>query len=294
MVKYAKLYAFRNQEMLHRVRLEMVLYALEHSIKAAARKYEVSRNTVRLWVRRYEKTPHQRLVDERSKTSNHPQKMKPGYRLHLVNVAKTKRVRGQRVIATQLKQDLKLPYSVKTIIKVLRQEGLWGKAKPKAPAKQDLRHITDAMAFGQCIQVDIKYLSDVEELKLPVKRQWLPRYQFTARDRATGALWLSYGKEKSSTNTTLFIEYLLDHLKAHGVSPYDISVQTDNGPEFTVWHQRSIKKTLFEQALAQQGVEHRLIQNPVLTYPRKRPIAQATSTTLHPSHMSRSMVFTNQ
>jgi hypothetical protein len=45
------------------------------------------------------------------------------------------------------------------------------------------------------------------------KHSGFPSYQITARDVATGALWYAYAREKSTTNTKLFIEYLCNHLK---------------------------------------------------------------------------------
>ena len=266
MKRYTRAYYSRNQHVLHFLREEFVQYAREHPIKATARQYGIARNTVRRWVRRSLENPDAMLVDARKASHNHPMKMKEGHRLHLINTVKKKRAHGQRVIVAHLKQDLKLPYSVKTLIKALRAEGLWKAARPKKKQKRDLRHVTDRMAFGKCIQVDIKYLTDIPELTWSLRHSKLPKYQITARDRATGALWFAYSREKSTTSTTLFIEHLLNHLKKHGVLLPEVTVQTDNGTEFTCRYQSRKKKSLFENALREYKVGYARIPPACCTF----------------------------
>ncbi len=46
---------------------------------------------------------------------------------------------------------------------------------------------------------------------------------------------------QSSTNTTLFMLYLVDHFKRYGVSLEQLVIQTDNGTEFTMpWNTSNI------------------------------------------------------
>ena len=49
---YTRSHYSRDMQALHFMRRKMVVYAQQHSIKAAARRFEASRNTVRLWLRR--------------------------------------------------------------------------------------------------------------------------------------------------------------------------------------------------------------------------------------------------
>ncbi|MCX7785946.1 MAG: hypothetical protein N2201_07000 [candidate division WOR-3 bacterium] len=60
----------------------------------------------------------------------------------------------------------------------------------------------------------------------------LPRYQFTAQDVRTGGIWYAYGESKDSTNSAVFIYYLLRQLKHYGVEMSEVTIQTDNGVEF--------------------------------------------------------------
>ena len=206
------------------------------------------------------------MVDARPATSTHPQKMIMFWRLYLKEIVGERIQYGQRVIAAHIRRDGKIPYSLKTVIKVLRQLGLYKPAKRRQVKKRDMRYMSKRLRFGERIQVDIKYLTDIPELKSAMKHGELPRYQITARDCATGALWLGFTKEKSSsTSTTLFIELLLDHLSAYGVDVHDCAIQTDNGREFTSWY-KTEKKSLFEMALAQRIVTHRRIPFRACTY----------------------------
>ena len=254
-------------------RLRMIRYAQEHSIKAAAREFEVSRNTVRRWVRRFESG--EGLEDKKRGTTNHPMKMKFGYRCHLESLVQTKVQNHNKIIGTQVQKQLQTEvggkYSLPTIIKTLKQIGARKTKKPKALPKRDLREVTDragrmlrillahasGMKFGECIQIDIKYLTDIPAMRFSQKCLDVPKYQITARDRATGALWYAFANEKSSMVTTLFAEYLLEHLRNHdGDLAKDITVQTDNGAEFTVRHLSKTRTSGFEQALIQAGVEY--------------------------------------
>jgi len=58
-------------------------------------------------------------------------------------------------------------------------------------------------------------------------------YQITARDVRTGALYYFYTSEKSVTATIMAMKILLDHLRSYGIKTEDITIQTDNGVEFS-------------------------------------------------------------
>ena len=60
----------------------------------------------------------------------------------------------------------------------------------------------------------------------------LPRFQYTMRDVRTGATFLAYGSEVSNLYAELTAKRLLKQLDQHGISPEDVTVQTDNGGEF--------------------------------------------------------------
>ena len=103
---------------------------------------------------------------------------------------------------------------------------------------------------SQLWQVDIKYLTDINNLKPYFKKdsdRSLAKYQITARDVATGFPIVAYCNEKSATYTKMFLENILyEFLKQFdgidlykflkqfdGIDLKSITIQTDNGKEFT-------------------------------------------------------------
>ncbi|GAB4367421.1 MAG: hypothetical protein Kow009_04300 [Spirochaetales bacterium] len=67
------------------------------------------------------------------------------------------------------------------------------------------------------LQVDVKHLDDIPELYKEYIHHPLSNYQFTARCVRTGGVCFAYAREKSMTNTTLFLLHLYKHLSAQGV-----------------------------------------------------------------------------
>jgi hypothetical protein len=82
------------------------------------------------------------------------------------------------------------------------------------------------------IQIDIKDLYDIPYYYHQAIRTRLPRYQFTARDVKSGALFISYAKTKDLGNASTFCAYLLAHLKRMGIEVKQIGIQTDNDGAF--------------------------------------------------------------
>lgn len=93
----------------------------------------------------------------------------------------------------------------------------------------------------QLIQIDIKYLTDINNLKPYFAKEKNGfkgircKYQITARDVCTGSAIVSYCEEKSVTYTKMFLENVLyPFLKQFkGLDLKTITIQTDNGKENT-------------------------------------------------------------
>jgi hypothetical protein len=108
---------------------------------------------------------------------------------------------------------------------------------PKKPwkkhkKKQDLRAVKQRLKVFEKIQIDIKELYDIPYYYRQAIRTRLPRYQFTARDVKSGALFVSYAKTKDLSNASTFCAYLLAHLKKMGIEVKQIGIQTDNDGAF--------------------------------------------------------------
>jgi len=228
----------------YEARLELVEAALTHGIKPTAKLYGTTVKTVRKWVRRYDAEKKAGLVEQSRRPHKSPRATKPWIRFKLIHVVKELEAAGKRKSATRLQRELGLPVSVATVLKILRSEGLLKPPRNVSVKKKDLRAVKQRLKAFEKLQVDVKYLDDIPELYEEYRRHNLPRYQFTARCVRTGALFIAYALEKTSTNASLFLLALAEHFQKHGIYLDGSVVQTDNGTEFTApWN--SNKVTLF-------------------------------------------------
>lgn len=173
----------------HYQRQVMTTYASRHGVRAAARHCEVSRNTVRKWLRAREQNRDAPLIDARRASIRHPQKMKLRWLFCIKAAAKERVLFNQRIIAAHIKRDKNIPYSAKTVTKVLRAlEFHVGYRKKKKPKKRDCRAWKRELNFLQRLQIDIKYLTDVPELKRSISRFNLPKGRGRYRSLAILAL----------------------------------------------------------------------------------------------------------
>ena len=99
----------------------------------------------------------------------------------------------------------------------------------------------------QLIQIDIKYLTDIDNLKpyfadsKNVFNDIRCKYQITSRDVATGATIVAYCEDKSVSYTKIFLEDILyPFLKDLNLKK--ITIQTDNGLEFTNRYKKTYGK----------------------------------------------------
>ncbi len=257
---YQHIYCSKDKDLLHHTRAQMVQYALKHSMRQAADVFGASRNTLTLWVPRYLGAPGAPLVDRRPPTrARHPQQMDIETEMRIIRIVTLRLSRGQPINISRLVREEKIPYSVNAVIRCLKRHGMYTVKKRRGRiVKKDLREFCRNLPPGLHLQIDIKYLTDIQTLKNSIMHKEIPLYQITARDRGTGLLWFCYTYEKSTTNTTLFLEYLLPHLQGYLGPDMPICVQTDNGKEFTTWFD-SDKETLFEQRLTHENIPHRKI-----------------------------------
>jgi len=65
-----------------------------------------------------------------------------------------------------------------------------------------------------------------------MRRQGLPKYQYTAREIVSGITFTGYADELSKTYSCLLAERVNAYLAGHGIDLAKLEWQTDNGPEF--------------------------------------------------------------
>lgn len=256
-----------NYKHIEQIRLDIVKYAIENGKKAAALHYKTTIKTVRKWVKRYELSKSRIALTNLSrarKTQN--MQITAKYMEQIIAYAQKAVTNNKRLKASYCKKELNCPYSLKTVLKVLHTEGFLKKKRHKKhDRKKDLRAIKSNFKAFEKIQIDIKYLDDISEFYKDYKQYNFPRYQLTARDVKTGALFIGYAIEKSRTNTVLFLHTLIEHLKNHNVDLKNITIQTDNGTEFITGF-NSKKDSVFTQYINTVCKKHTLIPPGACTY----------------------------
>ncbi|MCK5268007.1 MAG: hypothetical protein KAR07_07560 [Spirochaetes bacterium] len=222
---------FRNCKDPYDIRRQIVRYALKNGIKPAAKHFETTPKTVRKWVKR-DQNGDKRFKDLSKKPKISPNKISQYWEYKIVFECQKYKDRKKRINAVFLKNKFQIPYSLITIRKVMKDKNFMVVSKKKKERKRDLRELKKKYKAFEKIQVDVKYLDDIPEMYPEYIQYKLPRYQFTARCIRTGALFISYGYEKSMSNACNFIDLLLNHLKSYSIDLTGFRIQTDNGSEF--------------------------------------------------------------
>jgi len=233
-------------------RYHLVEYAKTHSIAQAAREFSTTRKTVRKWVKRFVKRDLKMLEDQSKAPHSCPHKLGELDDNKIHNTRDKYPQWGPK----RLRDLARLPYGASAIYRVLRERKLCDKKK-KYQKKRDLREWKKKhfQAFEK-FQVDVKHLYDIPEFYPTMKLLDLPRYEFTARGIISGATFIAYADEISTTNAGIFAEYVIEHLKYYGVDVSKIQFQYDNGSEFIGNVSKKEGKTPFQDRIDFHKLSH--------------------------------------
>jgi len=234
------------------IRKKMIDYYFDcNNYSKTARKFDTSRKTIRKWVKRYleSNNDYDSLRDQSKEPNTIANKMDQETEKKIVKICKKKAKYGKRIQAAIIKRFYDIDYSLKPILRVIKEYDFIKSKKKKKIQKNNLieKKKIKYSAFDK-IQVDIKYLTDIKELKKEREAYNLPSYQFTARCVRTGALFISYGYSKTLNNAFMFVDKLLNHLKKNNIDISKVKIQTDNGTEFVnlIKNKKSIVTKLVE------------------------------------------------
>ena len=209
-------------------RVKLVEYAVRIGIKEAARHFSCSRNTVRKWLRRWQAEGPKGLKNKSRKPNRSPNKTPKGMEDKVMELRKQlKKISGKR-----LRMEFGIPLQPSTIYRIYTSHEDPKEKWKKHKKKQDLREVKKKLKVFEKIQIDIKDLSDIPNYYEQAHHTRLPRYQFTARDVKSGAMFISYARTKDLGNASVFCAYLLAHLNRMGINVKEIGVQTDNDGAF--------------------------------------------------------------
>ena len=227
-----------NEQLIVRKRLEMVRYANENGYKVAARFYKCSKNTIKKWCRRYSLDGIEGLKDISRKPNNSPKRIKQEDIETITTVTKEAKEKDKYITVKNIRRKSGIKQYSNTTVNHYINEVIGKKRNKKHPKSNggSIEWKNELKPF-ELIQVDIKYLTDIDNLK-PYFSEYhnnLAKYQITARDVATGIPIIAYCDEKSVTYTTIFLERVLYPFLSQfkELDLKEIIIQTDNGEEFT-------------------------------------------------------------
>ena len=249
----------------HWLHQKVVTHAREHGIKATAREFGCSRNTVRKWLRRAVPGKPSSLAEKSRAPKRCPHKTSAGLEGQIVKLRKRTGFGAERLV-----HEFDLKVSHNAVARIIRRHGLTRARKKKPAVKKQLRTVKRAWKlFGQ-LSADTKFLQDIPCYWTQMMRLGLPRFQYTAREIVSGACFTAYADELSKSYAVFLAEQLSAHLALHGVDLSQLVWQTDNGCEF----QENKEERGLPSTVRALGSDHRFI-------PPKRYTWQSDVETVH-------------
>ena len=232
-------------------RQSLIKYSMKYGVTKAAIKYNVTRQYIYFWKRRYDGTL-QSLADRSHRPTHHPNQHTDDE----IKLIKDMRRRNPHAGLVVFWVKLQLRGYTRSITGLYRMLIKLGEHRQTAPNPKYIPKPYEKMQYpGQRVQVDVKVVptacivGDAKGEKF---------YQYTAIDEYSRFRYIEAFKEQSTYSSKVFLEHML---KAF---PFAIEcVQTDNGFEFTKKFGGSKNPkdmTLFEAILKEKGIRHKLIK----------------------------------
>lgn len=230
----------------------VVKYSFKHGVTKAAIKFKMHRKTIYRWRERYDGTA-QSLKNKSRRPHSHP-KQHTEEEIKLIKNYKYKNKDTGLVVLWVKLRRAGYTRTITSLYRVMQRIGIYNKA-PSKKKEYEPKPYQQMTYPGERIQIDVKYVP-AKSLTKEVKEKEGRYYQYTAIDEYTRQRVLWASKEHSTYASTEFLKIIKKKFK------YKIEcIQTDNGAEFTnrLTTCRE-KKTLFEKALEEAGIRHKLIK----------------------------------
>ena len=232
-----------------RFRQALVEYSLKHGVTKASIRYKTNRQYVYRWRKRYDGTIHS-LADKSHRPHSHPNQHTPD-ELKLISDMRRRNPHAGLVVFWVKLRQRGYSRSITGLYRILRKQGQMA-VKPKNP-KYIPKPYEQMLFPGQRVQIDVKFVPAACVVGSAEGQKF---YQYTAIDEYSRYRYIEAFDEHSTYSSTVFLEHMLKAFKfpVH-------CVQTDNGLEFTNRLASSHHKpTMFEKALAQHHITHKLIR----------------------------------
>ena len=230
----------------------VVKYSLKYGVTKAAIKFKMHRKTIYRWREKYDGTA-QSLKNKSRRPHSHPKQHTEEEIKMIKNYKYKNKETGLVVLWVKLRRA-GYTRSITSLYRVMQRIGIYQKT-PSKKKEYEPKPYEEMKYPGERVQIDVKYVP-AKSLTKEVREKEGRYYQYTAIDEYTRQRVLWASKEHSTYASTEFLKIIKKKFK------YKIEcIQTDNGAEFTnrLTTYRE-KKTLFEKALEEAGIKHKLIK----------------------------------
>ena len=230
-------------------RQSLLKYAEKYGVTKAAIKYNVNRQYIYRWKRRYN-GGSQSLANKSHRPHHHPSPHTEAELQKIKNFRRRNPNTGLVVLWVKLRRS-GYTRSITGLYRVLRRQG---QMAVKLPNPKYIPRPYEKMRFpGERVQIDVKFVPEACIVGDAAGEKF---YQYTAIDEFSRWRYLEAFQEHSTYSSAQFLEHLIK------AAPFKIlCVQTDNGTEFT---KRLLPgdngHSLFETRLEQAGIRHKLIR----------------------------------
>ena len=230
-------------------RQSLLKYAKKYGVTKAAIKYNVNRQYIYRWKRRYN-GDIQSLANKSHRPHHHPNQHTEAELQKIKNFRRRNPNTGLAVLWVKLRRS-GYTRSITGLYRVLRRQG---QMAVKLPNPKYIPKPYEKMRFpGERVQIDVKFVPEACIVGDAAGEKF---YQYTAIDEFSRWRYLEAFQEHSTYSSAQFLEHLIK------AAPFKIlCVQTDNGTEFT---KRLLPgdngPSLFETRLEQAGIRHKLIR----------------------------------
>ena len=230
-------------------RQSLLKYAEKYGVTKAAIKYNVNRQYIYRWKRRYN-GDIQSLANKSHRPHHHPNQHTEAELQKIKNFRRRNPNTGLVVLWVKLRRS-GYTRSITGLYRVLRRQG---QMAVKLPNPKYIPKPYEKMRFpGERVQIDVKFVPEACIVGDAAGEKF---YQYTAIDEFARWRYLEAFQEHSTYSSAQFLEHLIK------AAPFKIlCVQTDNGTEFT---KRLLPgdngPSLFETRLEQAGIRHKLIR----------------------------------
>ena len=240
-----------TQEILYKQ--SVVKYSYKNGVTKAAIKFKMHRKTIYRWREKYDGTAKS-LLNKSRRPHSHPRQHTEEEIKKIKDYKYKNKETGLVVMWVKLRRA-GYKRSITSLYRVMQRLGIYQKT-PSKKKEYEAKPYQQMRYPGERVQIDVKYVP-LKSLTKEIKEIDGRYYQYTAIDEYTRQRVLWASKEHSTYASTEFLKVVQKKLK------YKIEcIQTDNGFEFTnrLNSQETKKKTMFEKALEERGIEHKLIK----------------------------------